>query len=192
LNPVPRAMPHDPDIHHRRSIRLKGYDYSRAGACFITICTRARECILGDMVGGEIRLNEYGTIVRDERLILPNRYPNTELDAFIVMPNHIHAIIVIHHVVRNDAKHPRTMLIPKIVGYVKMNSAKRINRSRGTPGARVWQRNYHEHVVRNDADLARIRKYIDGNPCKWHMDSDNTRNTRPQRQRPPAQRQQAD
>jgi len=162
---------------------LKGYDYSRAGACFITICTRGRECILGDLVDGEMRFNEYGDIVRGEWLNLPNRYPDIELDAVVIMPNHIHAIIAIHAVgvihelpLRNDTKHRRTMLIPKIVGYVKMNSAKRINQSRNMPGARVWQRNYHEHVIRNEADLARIRKYVANNPRKWDTDRQNPDN----------------
>jgi len=192
LNSILRATTYNPDIHHRRSIRLKGYDYSRAGAYFITICTHGRECILGDLVDGEMRLNEYGDIVRGEWLNLPNRFPDIELDAVVIMPNHIHAIIAIHAVgvihelpLRNDTKHRRTMLIPKIVGYVKMNTAKRINQSRNTPGARVWQRNYHEHVIRNEADLARIRKYVANNPRKWDMDRQNPDNMEPRRHRPP-------
>ena len=192
MNSILRATTYNPDIHHRRSIRLKGYDYSRAGAYFITICTHGRECILGDLVDGEMRLNEYGDIVRGEWLNLPNRFPDIELDAVVIMPNHIHAIIAIHAVgvihelpLRNDTKHRRTMLIPKIVGYVKMNTAKRINQSRNTPGARVWQRNYHEHVIRNEADLARIRKYVANNPRKWDMDRQNPDNMEPRRHRPP-------
>ena len=192
MNSILRATTYNPDIHHRRSIRLKGYDYSRAGAYFITICTHGRECILGDLVDGEMRLNEYGDIARGEWLNLPNRYPDIELDAVVIMPNHIHAIIAIHAVgvihelpLRNDTKHRRTMLIPKIVGYVKMNTAKRINQSRNTPGARVWQRNYHEHVIRNEADLARIRKYVANNPRKWDMDRQNPDNMEPRRHRPP-------
>jgi REP element-mobilizing transposase RayT len=186
-------MTYDPDIHHRRSIRLKGYDYSRAGAYFITICTHGRECLLGDVVDGEMRSNEYGDIVCDEWLKLPKRYPDIKLDAFGVMPNHTHAIITIHAVVgaihelplRNDTKHRRTMLIPKIVGYVKTNTAKRINLSRNTHGTRVWQRNYHEHVIRDETDLSRIREYIVNNPRKWDMDSENPYNTEPRRHRPP-------
>ena len=185
-------MTYNPDIHHRRSIRLKSYDYSRAGAYFITICTHGRECILGDLVDGEMRLNEYGDIARGEWLNLPNRYPDIELDAAVIMPNHIHAIIAIHAVgvihelpLRNDTKRRRTMLIPKIVGYVKMNSAKRINQSRNTPGARIWQRNYHEHVIRDEADLARIRKYVANNPRKWDTDRENPDNMEPRRHRLP-------
>ena len=192
MNSILRATTYNPDIHHRRSIRLKGYDYSRAGAYFITICTHGRECILGDLVDGEMRLNEYGDIARGEWLNLPNRYPDIELDAVVIMPNHIHAIIAIHAVgvihelpLRNDTKHRRTMLIPKIVGYVKMNSAKRINQSRNTPGARIWQRNYHEHVIRDEADLARIRKYVANNPRKWDTDRENPDNMEPRRHRPP-------
>ncbi|MCP9469504.1 MAG: hypothetical protein NNA31_05825 [Nitrospira sp.] len=88
-------MKYDPEKHHRRSIRLKGYDYSQDGAYFVTICTHNRVCLFGEVVDGELRLNELGEIVAWTWRDLPNHVPNVELDAFVVMPNHVHGIVVI-------------------------------------------------------------------------------------------------
>ncbi|MGB9753481.1 transposase [Roseiflexus castenholzii] len=88
-------MKYDPQKHHRRSIRLKGYDYSQPGAYFITIVTQNRACLFGEVANGEMRLNEAGRMVHQEWANLPSRFPNLDLDAFIVMPNHIHGIIII-------------------------------------------------------------------------------------------------
>jgi REP element-mobilizing transposase RayT len=90
-------MRYDPKKHHRRSIRLKGYDYSQAGAYFVTICTQDRACLFGEVVDGEMRLNDVGRMVVAEWERLPERFPDVALDAFVVMPNHIHGIIVITH-----------------------------------------------------------------------------------------------
>ena len=86
-------MKHDPDKHHRRSIRLKGYDYSQAGAYFVTICTQDRECLFGDIVDGEMRLNDAGHMVRDVWHKIPEHFPYADIDEFVVMPNHFHGII---------------------------------------------------------------------------------------------------
>ena len=185
-------MPYDPRKHHRRSIRLKGYDYSQAGAYFVTIVVKGRECVFGEIADGEMQLNELGRIVDSVWSELPDRYPETELDAFVVMPNHVHGIVVITVAVgaihelplRNelpprdelplrdttDPTQRRKMLLPKIVGYFKMNTAKRINLSRQTPGLPFWHRNYYEHIIRNEADLQRIRDYIQTNPVRWAED----------------------
>ncbi|MBC7260687.1 MAG: hypothetical protein H5T63_01625, partial [Chloroflexi bacterium] len=88
-------MKYDPEKHHRRSIRLQGYDYSQPGAYFITVVTQDRVCLFGEVVNGEMRLNDVGHMVRQEWADLPNRFPNIDLDAFIIMPNHIHGIIII-------------------------------------------------------------------------------------------------
>jgi REP element-mobilizing transposase RayT len=176
-------MTNDSHKHHRHTPRLKDYDYSSDGAYFMTLCTHNRECIFGHIIDGEMLPNEYGKIVRDEWHNLPNRYLNIGLDAIVVMPNHIHAIIVIHDVgaihelpLRNDMAHRRRMLIPTIIGYVKMKTAKRINQCRNTTGIHVWQRNYHEHVIRDEDDLYRVREYINNNPFQWDMDSENPEN----------------
>lgn len=185
-------MTYNPDIHHRRSIRLRDYDYSRAGAYFITICTHSCECLLGNLVDGEIRLNKYGDIARDEWLKTGEIRRDVLMDAFVIMPNHVHGIITITDHRRGTSRRAPTTeqfgkpvpnSIPTIVRLFKSASTKRINQSRNTPGARVWQRNYHEHVIRNDADLGRTREYIANNPRKWDMDSENPDNLRPPRHR---------
>ena len=89
------AMTYDPERHHRRSIRLRGYDYSQAGAYFVTACVQSRECLFGAVADGELRLNRYGEIVMRCWDELPAHYPTVELDAFVVMPNHIHGILVL-------------------------------------------------------------------------------------------------
>ena len=174
----------------RKSLRLKEYDYSREGAYFITICTYNRECILGNVIDGEMLLNQFGKIVFGCWNSLAGRYTNIELDKFVVMPNHVHVIIkiidnvgAIHKLPlqRKNCDHPqmerRRMLIPKIVGYFKMNSSKQINRLRNTAGMSVWQLNYYEHVIRNVDKLSKIREYIQNNPLKWHLDRENPEKT---------------
>ena len=184
-------MRYNPDVHHRRTIRLRDYDYSTAGAYFVTICTFERECLLGDAVDGEMRLNGMGQIVATIWDSLPERYPDVDADAFVIMPNHIHGIIVINGDVQVGAIHEspdldlpqherairesplpnrRTMTLSKVIGYLKMNTAKRINQLRDNPGASVWQRNYYERVIRNDQELQSIQQYVVDNPAKWQED----------------------
>jgi REP element-mobilizing transposase RayT len=88
-------MPYDPQKHHRRSIRLKGYDYTQPGAYYITLCTKARQCLFGDVVKGEMRLNALGDLAFTCWQAIPNHFPHVELDAFVIMPNHLHGILVI-------------------------------------------------------------------------------------------------
>lgn len=96
-------MPCDPEQHHRRSIRLPGYDYAEPGACFVTICTKDRLCLFGEVVAGEMRLNAAGHIAHQCWSDIPNHFPHVQLDAFIVMPNHVHGILVIaHHAAPDD------------------------------------------------------------------------------------------
>ena len=167
--------------HHRRSIRLESYDYSQAGAYFVTICTQNRRCLFGDIADGIMVLNATGRMVEKWLHELPKKFNGIKLDEYLIMPNHIHAIIVIENVGAihelplppNNPMHRRRMLIPKIIGYIKMNSAKLINQSRNTPGTRVWQRNYYEHVIRNEADMTEVREYILNNPTRWDEDDYN-------------------
>lgn len=159
-------MKYNPEKHHRRSIRLKGYDYSQAGAYFVTICTQNRACLFGEVVGGDLRLNDAGTIARQCWLEIPIHFPNTELDEFVIMPNHVHGIIVLVE--------PPTRSIPTIIGSFKSATTKRINEYRSTPGTPVWQRSYYEHVIRDDESLNRIQKYIRNNPVKWTLDRENS------------------
>jgi putative transposase len=182
-------MRFDPQKHHRRSIRLRGYNYSQAGAYFITICIRNRECILGQVMDSWVSLSPSGQQALAFWLAIPRRFANVELDEFVVMPNHVHGIVVItaddsvgaiHELpLRQSRDAPTTpaqrrkMLMPKIVGYFKMNSAKHINRLRGTPGVPVWQRNYYERVIRNERELHAIQQYIVDNPANWDKDREN-------------------
>jgi REP element-mobilizing transposase RayT len=173
---------HDtPQRHHRRSIRLRGYDYSRAGAYFVTVCTHNRECLFGEIVDREMVLNDAGKIVADEWMKIAKIRNEIELDQWIVMPNHIHGILVINDPVGAIHESPlqmtvtqrRNMALPKLIGRFKMLSSKGINEMRGTPGRPVWQRNYYEHVIRNDDEMNRAREYIINNPAKWALDREN-------------------
>ena len=170
-------MKYNPDIHHRRSIRMKGFDYSEAGAYFVTICTQNRECLFGDVVDGKMQLNDAGHMVKRWWNELDQKFPNVVMDEFIVMPNHVHGIIVItdnkatvpvgaiHELpLQNNWKQRRIITLPKIIGYFKMNTAKRINQLNQRSGQPVWQRNYYERVIRSEDKLNRIRQYISDNP----------------------------
>jgi len=161
----------------RRSIRVKGFDYSQDGAYYVTICTHRRECTLGSVKGNAVQLTELGRAAEESWQDLPVRYPHLTLDALVVMPNHVHVILVIDGTeCRGGGATPPLQSDPtlgQIVGYTKYQSTKRINERRGTPGERVWQRNYYEHIIRNDADLRRIREYIASNPLGWSEDPEN-------------------
>ena len=186
-------MRFDPDIHHRRSIRLRDYDYSTAGAYFVTICTFERECLLGDVVNGEMRLNGMGQIVQEEWLRTAEMRKNVVLDEFVVMPNHFHAILIFDdgrgtaccaHDVGGDLEQGTARRAPTVESFgrpvagslatvirsFKSAATKHINQLRNTPGIPVWQRNYYERVIRNDRELQSIQQYIVDNPAIWQED----------------------
>jgi len=167
--------------HHRRSIRLPGYDYSQPGAYFVTICTRTGECSLGEVVNGTVAVSVYGQIAEAVWRASPKHFPGIEIDALVVMPNHIHVVVVIFERAAGDApaEHQPSASIIRgagrgslgaIVQNFKSVTARRINQVRHTPGAPVWQRNYYEHVIRTSADLERVRRYIVENPLRWELD----------------------
>ena len=171
----------DPQRHRRRSLRLKGYDYAQAGLYFVTICAHERECLFGEIADGEMVLNEYGQIVREEWLRSFDLRAEVERDEFVVMPNHFHGIMVLHDG-RGTARraptverfgHPVSGSLPTVMRAFKSAVTRRINRIRTTPGTPVWQRNYYEHIIRNDDKLQRIREYITNNPAYWTMDIEN-------------------
>jgi REP element-mobilizing transposase RayT len=167
---------------HRKSIRLKEYDYSRPGAYFITICTRDKQCILSNIIDGKLCLREAGKIVEECWHDIPKHFSNVELDEFVIMPDHIHGIVMIHEPVGAIHESPlpatvyerRTMMLPKIIGRLKMNSAKQINVLQATSGSHVWQRNYYEHIIRNSKELNNIRRYILGNPVLWGLENNDS------------------
>ena len=171
-----------------KSIRLKGYDYSRAGAYFVTICTHNKECLFGDVVNGNLALNDFGRMVDSEWLKTTEIRKNVILDKYIVMPNHFHGMFLITEndsgkarlattkcnvSIKMEFGKPKPGSLPVIVGSFKSAVARQINLMRNTPGKEVWQRNYYEHIVRNPDELDRIREYIVTNPLRWQMDKEN-------------------
>ncbi len=170
----------NPDIHHRRSIRLKDYDYSQAGAYFVTMCAWHRECLFGEIENGEMRVNEYAGIAQACWDDLPNHYYHIELDAFVIMPNHVHGIVILTDEISVGAglKPAPTKRhgLSEIIRAFKTFSSRRINETRDNPGCPIWQRNYHERVIRNDEELNRVREYIMHNPAGWAEDEDNPMN----------------
>ncbi len=159
-------MPFNPDIHKRKSIRLRGYDYSQNGAYFVTICTHNRECLFGNIANGKMQLNDTGKTIERVWNELPNHYANIKLDQSIIMPNHLHGIVVIG---RGEACLAPTL--GNIIGSFKSAATKQINIMRNHPGQKLWQRNYYEHIIRNEVDLNRVQQYINSNPLTWDLDS---------------------
>jgi putative transposase len=178
--------------NRRRSVRLKGYDYGQAGAYFVTICTQGRVCLLGDAAGDTICLNAAGQLAATLWRDLPIRFPDVELDAFVVMPNHVHGIVVLSDGAvsvgaplvgahEHGSERAATRAAPTIgdvvgafkslftVGYIQGVKQGRWPRFQG----RVWQRNYYEHVIRDEMELGQIRRYIDENPLRWAFDQEN-------------------
>lgn len=185
----------DPKSHHRRSIRLKGYDYLQPGAYYVTIVVWQRECLFGEVVNGKMKLNEHGLVAKQQLEKLPKRFPNIELGAFIIMPNHIHVIVIIingrgtaENLKNPDGEPSRRAptqerfqkpvkgSIPTIIRSYKSAVAYRINLMRGTQGVPVWQRNYYEHVIRNQQELQTKTDYIEANPMLWDEDDENPLN----------------
>lgn len=180
------------DKHHRRSIRLKGYDYSDAGAYFVTICTQGRECLFGDIVNGEMRLNDAGCMIQNIGNDLPTKYSDIEIDEFVVMPNHFHGIIVIvgaqfiapfdcDAINQNKKQMKKGVMnhaptVGEIMRAFKARCTHAINQIRNTPGVPLWQRNYYEHIIRNEEEMNRIREYIIENPMRWGEDENNPAN----------------
>jgi REP element-mobilizing transposase RayT len=171
------ASRYNPEIHRRRSIRLKGYEYSRPGTYFVTICTRDRECLFGNVSDGQMVLNNAGRIIERAWKDLPTRFPSVELDVFGVMPNHVHGIIAI---VGAGLAPPKTKgaassapTLGDVVRAFKSISAIRVNRHLSRSGQPLWQRNYYEHIIRTDDEQNRIQQYIRDNPMGWLEDREN-------------------
>ena len=170
---------YEPEKRRRRSIRLKGYDYSQAGAHFVTICAHDKKCLFGDVVNGEMKLAGIGMIADECWRGIPDHFSDTTLDSFTVMPNHVHGILIIR---RGTACRAPTMeqfgrpvanSLPTIIRSYKSAVTKQTNELRKTPGPPVWQRNYYEHVIRNEEDLSETREYITINPLRWDLDKEN-------------------
>jgi REP element-mobilizing transposase RayT len=174
-------MKFDPEEHHRRSIRLKGYDYSQAGAYFVTIVTWQRECLFGEIADGKMMLNEIGEIVREEWERTAMVRPNVELGEYVIMPNHVHGILVFVDggdvgATRRVAPTSQTLQpgsLGAIMAQFKSIATKRINGLQNVSGRPIWQRNYYEHIIRNEREMDRITRYIEANPLRWTDDGEN-------------------
>ena len=163
----------DADRDRRRSLRLEGYDYGAWGPYFVSIVLEKRLRLFGDVVDEELRLNDAGEMAESVWAALPRRFPAVRLDAFVVMPNHIHGIITID---QSDAG-SRVTLGDVISAYKSVTT---VEYTRGVAGhgwprsrGRLWQRNYYEHIIRDDRSLERIRAYILDNPARWPTDPEN-------------------
>jgi REP-associated tyrosine transposase len=177
-------MTYDPERHHRRSVRLKEYDYASNGAYFVTLCTAGRVENLAKIADGQVQLSSLGDIADQCWKAIPQHFPSVELDAYVIMPNHMHSIFVIASDNDVGARHaspsqpsgvdPRSA--GAIVGSFKSAATRLVNKMRKTPGAALWQRNYYERVIRNEGELRALREYIANNPLKWEMDEDNPAN----------------
>ncbi|MCE2961649.1 MAG: transposase [Chitinophagales bacterium] len=178
---------YNPHIHHRRSIRLKGYDYSQAGLYFIAICCQDRACLFGDVVNGEMILNEFGIVAHNEWAKTPEIRPNVELGEFIIMPNHMHGIIrllgrgELHSPEMTNQLHSfdnlgvcKTPLRSpsQTIGAIVRGYKSTVTKQLGLLGFddKLWQRNYHEHIIRNEQSYQTISEYIINNPVKWAED----------------------
>ena len=169
-------MSYNPTIHHRRSIRLIGYDYSQSGLYFVTICCRDRECLFGEIVDGEMVLSYFGKIAYNEWVRSAEIRKEIEIHEYIVMPNHFHAIVEIVGTYgirpKNDADNKGVCHTPlrspsKTVGALVRGFKSSVTKQLGFP---VWQRNYHEHIIRNEKSYQYIANYIINNPAKWEND----------------------
>ena len=158
--------------HNRHTIRLKGYDYAEEGGYFVTIITQGREMLFGRVVDGEMVLNEFGRIVENSWNDLINHNADIELDEFVIMPNHVHGIIVLEPSDRAGLE-PAPTVLSEIVRQFKTFSARRINQLRHTPGKPVWQRNFYDHIIRDEKDYEAVVNYIYLNPQSWAKDDEN-------------------
>ena len=160
---------------HRRSVRLPGYDYARPGAYFVTLCTHERACLFGDVVGDAVRLTWAGGVARRAWEALPTHAPHVAVDAFVVMPNHLHGVLLITAPSDEPARASGAAgtapgSLGALVQSYKSVVTRRVNRRRETPGGRLWQRSYWDRVVRSERELDAVRRYIRENPARWHFD----------------------
>ncbi|MBL8077802.1 MAG: hypothetical protein JNM55_07565 [Anaerolineales bacterium] len=195
----------DPKVHHRRSIRLQGYDYTQAGGYYVTIVTWHRELLFGEVVNAESQLNKIGKIVEWEWLELSKRLPYVELGVHIVMPNHFHEILFIHEnvgatrqgqirpkpykepsqIITSEGidgsplpRRPKHASLGAIISQFKSRVTKRIWKFPEFKDTPIWQRNYYEHILRDETDLQNKTDYIEANPLLWEQDDENPMNFR--------------
>jgi putative transposase len=187
-----------PSFGHRRSVRLRGYDYGWQGYYAVTICSQSRQCLFGTIEKGKVLLSDAGKIIEKIWNETPHVRREIRLDAFVIMPNHIHGIVQIK---REDGEEEHTsdwmnesegrtsraplpiegraygsrdrQSVSTFVAGFKATTTHQINLLRGSRGFRLWQRSFHEHIIRDEADLCNHREYIMNNPMNWERDQNN-------------------
>ena len=173
------------DGHNRHSIRLSGYDYAQPGAYFVTLCTQCthgRATLFGDIIDDAMHLTEYGEIAQAYWQAIPRHFPFSKLDAFVIMPNHIHGILWIvdrgQYKAGDASAQPDAPIgtTPNSLGAMIQNfksvTTRHINRARAMPATPLWQHNYYDNIIRNEQALQRIREYILANPLQWARDEE--------------------
>jgi len=175
-------MKYNPEIHHRRSYRLQGFDYSNVGLYFITICTQARKCLFGIIEDGKMILNDAGIIANECWLKIPEHFPNAVLHEYIVMLNHVHGIIEsTKDELTNEPKYNEFQkIIPRSIGSLirgyKIGVTKWCRYNPKSVGVQnfeplqIWQRNYYEHIICDKQSYQNICNYIFDNPSKCNND----------------------
>ena len=189
--------------HHRRSIRLRNYDYSQAGAYFITICVQGKRCLLGEVSGTQSVPSNAGIMVEQWWFELARKFPSIVLDEYVIMPNHFHGILIIDHTPgpmptpelrAKGCRHSRGLglrgayrcagapSLGHIVDWFKTMSTNGYIRGVKNSGwprfhGKFWQRNYYEHIIRDEKDLDQKRRYVLDNPRRWGVDEENPTNT---------------
>ncbi len=163
------------NMQNRKSIRLKNYDYSQGGAYFVTMCIQNRECLLGTMVENSVRLNAVGRMVKSRWEALASKYPNIQMDEFIIMPNHFHGIIHLAGEHSSGEHMGSPLQLSRMIQWFKTMTTneyiKNVKTINWPPFAgKLWQRNYYERIIRNEPELNNVRAYIQNNPLQWVMD----------------------
>ncbi len=168
----------DSTLHHRRSIRLKGYDYTQPGAYFVTLLAYQRQCLFCKITNGQVSISPIGQILQDQWLKLPDYFPFLALGTFVIMPNHLHGILILKSVSKEQAPHQQTDegsgpkgTQPGSVGAI-LQTYKSVctRRARQYADIRIWQPNYYEHIIRTEEEWERIHQYILANPVNWVRD----------------------
>lgn len=156
------------ELPKRKPTRLKDYDYSQDGYYFITICTQNRKKILSTVGEGFPlpKLTQHGEITERLLLEIAERYEEIKIDKYVIMPNHIHVLFAL----KNGGRGNPSPTIDKAMGWFKYTVTKEINKQSGTPGKKIFQRSFHDHVIRGEQDYKEIWQYIDSNPVKWKDD----------------------
>jgi len=147
-------------VERRKRLRLRAHDYCSAGAYFVTVCVAGKECVLGRVIDHSVELSVFGAIVARHLTAMPQEI-EVDVDCFVVMPNHVHTVLFL--------RGGRTR--GTVVGSFKAATAREINMCRRDRQRPFWQRGFFDHVVRNDADLDRVREYVVNNPIRWSLGS---------------------